>query len=240
MKKIALGCGLVVVLLALAGAVGMYYFVYKPARTFVSSMSELGELAELDAKVTNTAAFAPPADGALNEAQVKRFAAVQESMHQRLGARASELQAKYQAMSETGSESRSIGEVVGAYKDLFGIIAEAKRAQVDALNAQQFSLAEYGWVKTRVYEAAGVELTGVDFRELAGKVQNGDLAALQGMASQTSDDISGAIASASSAAAETLATPDTPGLGIPDANRTLVAPYKEAMKNWIVYGIFGL
>ncbi len=240
MKKIVLGCGLVVLLLAVAGAAGMYYFVYKPARTFVASMTQLGEVSELDAAVANTASFTPPADGTLNEAQVKRFATVQERIHQRLGARAAELQAKYKAMSDAGSESRSLGELVGAYQDVFGFVAEAKRAQVEALNAQQFSLDEYGWVKTRVYEAAGVEMTGIDFREIADKVQGGDLGALQDMATRTASDITGALESASTEAADLSTPDDTPGTGIPAVNRTLVAPYKDAMKNWIVYGMFGL
>ena len=109
-----------------------------------------------------------------------------------------------------------------AYRDLFGIIAEAKRAQVDALNAQQFSVDEYGWVKHRFYEAAGVALTGVDFRELAEQMKDGNFGALQ-----KKDDA-------------TAMTTDTPGIGIPDANRTLVAPYKEKLNAWMVYGAFGL
>ncbi len=237
MKKIALGCGLVVVLLAIAGAVGGYYFVYKPARTFVASMSQLGEVADLDAQVANTAAFTAPPEGTLNEAQVTRYVAVQQEVHRRIGARAGELQAKYKAMGDAGAETRNIGELVGAYRDLFGFIAEAKRAQVDALNAQQFSLAEYGWVKARFYEAAGVAMTGIDLRELAGQVQGGDIEALRDLASRTAD----AATAAADAADNPPARPaDTVGTGVPEINKTLVAPYRESMKAWIVYGMFGL
>ena len=66
-------------------------------------------------------------------------------------------------------EGVALTDVVGAYRDLFGVIAEAKHAQVDALNAQAFSLDEYAWVKSRFYEAAGVTVTGIDFREMAGQ-----------------------------------------------------------------------
>ena len=156
MKKLVIGCGLALVLAAIAASAGFYYFVYRPARTFVASMSQLGEVAELDAKVTNTRPFTAPADDTLTEAQVKRFVAVQESLHARMGTRATELQAKYKALDERKeSGSVALTELVGAYRDLFGVIAEAKRAQVDALNAQAFSLDEYAWVKSRFYEAAG-------------------------------------------------------------------------------------
>lgn len=229
MKKIAIGCGLAVVILAIAGAAGMYYFVYKPARSFVASMSQVGEIAELDAKVANTAAFTAPDDGTLTEPQVRRFAAVQEQMHARLGTRATELQEKYKALDRSG-EAPGVAEAVGAWRDLLGIIAEAKHAQVDALNAQQFSLAEYRWVQARFYEAAGVAITGIDFREMAGQLQSGNLEALQEMASKATDGPQDGAAPAG----------DTPGVGIPDANRALVAPFKEKAQTWMAYAAFGL
>ncbi len=237
MKKIAIGCGLAALLLAIGGAVAMYYFVYKPARSFVASMTEIGDIAELDAKVANTAPFTGPADGTLTEAQVRRFAAVQEQMHARLGSRTTELQAKYKALDQSG-RSPGVAEAVGAWHDLLGIIAEAKKAQVDALNAQQFSLAEYGWVKTRVFEAAGVTITGIDFRELAAQVQGGNLGALQEMAEKMKSAAEGTSPSPSEAPRPPLA--DTPGVGIPDANRTLVAPYKEQLQTWMAYAAVGL
>ena len=229
MKKFAIGCGVFALLLAICGGLGLYYFVYRPARTFVASMSELGQVAELDAKVANTRAFAAPADGALTDAQVKRFVAVQESIHARLGARAREFETKYRAIADSNSENRSVSEVVGAYRDVFGLIAEARRAQVEALNAQSFSLTEYAWVKTRFYEAAGVALSGIDFREIAGQMQQGNFEALQTMAS-----------SSNAGDAPAAMHGDTPGIGIPDANRTLVAPYKDKLQTWFVYSAFGL
>lgn len=223
MKKIVLGCGLVVLLLAIAGGAGMYYFVYRPAKAFVSSMAQLGEVVDLDKQVSNRQAFAAPDDGTLTAAHVQRFVAVQESISGRLGARAREFEVKYKALSER-EQPGSISEVVGAYKDLFGIIAEAKRAQVEALNAQRFSIDEYTWVKHRFYEAAGVALTGVDFREIASQMQEGKFDAIQPRAK----------------GGDAPVATDTPGVGIPDANRALVAPFKDKLQNWMVYGAFGL
>ena len=33
---------------------------------------------------------------------------------------------------------------------------------------------------------------------------------------------------------------DAPGVGIPDANKTLVAPFKDKAATWMIYGAFGL
>ena len=228
MKKLVIGCGLALVLFAIAGSVGIYYFVYRPAQAFLASVSQIGELAELDAKVTNTQAFTAPADDTLSEAQVRRFVAVQEGLHARMGTRATELQAKYKAIDERQDSSVAITEVVGAYRDLLGIISEAKVAQIEALNAQSFSLDEYTWVKTRFYEAAGVSVTGIDFREVASKVKDGNIGALQEMVTNASEAASGA------------QTTDTPELGIPEANKALVAPFKDKVSTWMVYGAFGL
>lgn len=245
MKKLVLGCGLALLLVGIAGSVAFYYFVYKPARTFVSSLSEFGQIAELDAKVTNTRAFAAPADDALTEAQVRRFVAVQESLQARLGTRAAELQAKYKAIDERGAEQVGLSEAIGAYRDLLGIIGEAKKAQVEALNAHGFSLDEYAWVKSRFYEAAGVAATGIDFREMAGKVQSGDIKALQEMianagAAATAGLEEGGETAGRSAGPTASVQTDTPGSGLPDANRALVAPYKDKAATWMVHAAFGL
>lgn len=256
MKKLVIGCGLGLVLFTVAASAAFYYFVYRPAKTFVGSMAQMGEVAELDATVANTQAFAAPTDGALTPAQVTRFVAVQEALHARMGARAAALETKYKDIeARRGQGDASLTEVAGAYKDIFGVIAEAKRAQVEALNAQRFSLEEYAWVKARFYEAAGVEMTGLDFRELAGALKEGNLDAVTEMAQKANDAAKAAAGAATGtttapadtpasgpATTEPPATPigDTPGVGIPDVNKTLVAPHKDAMKKWFVYGMFGL
>ena len=249
MKKLVIGCGLALVLFAIAASAGFYYFVYRPARTFLASVSQIGELAELDAKVANTRPFAAPGDDTLTEAQVRRFVAVQESLHTRMGTRATELQAKYKAIDERKDSAPAISEVVGAYRDLFGIIGDAKRAQVDALNAQSFSVDEYTWVKSRFYEAAGVTVTGIDFREMADKVKDGNLGALQEMITNAGATLSSAKPDPDAAAKAPADAPadapatietDTPGVGIPEVNKTLVAPFKDKATTWMIYAAFGL
>lgn len=241
MKKLAIGCGLALLIALVLGSVGAYYFIYRPAKAFVASMTQIGEVAELDAKVTNTRTFEPPADDALNEAQVRRFVAVQEGLHARMGARLSELKAKYEAIDARGGNV-GVTEAVGAYRDLFSIIAEAKKAQVDGLNAQSFSVAEYTWVKTRFYEAAGVAVTGIDFREMASRAKNGEFDALRDMVKDASAAASAASSGQSAptpAQTEPIQT-DTPGVGIPEVNKTLVAPFKDKASTWMIYATLGL
>ena len=75
---------------------------------------------------------------------------------------------------------------------------------------------------------AGVSVTGIDFREVASKVKDGNIGALQEMVTNASEAASGA------------QTTDTPELGIPEANKALVAPFKDKVSTWMVYGAFGL
>jgi hypothetical protein len=236
-KKLIIGCGLAAVLIAVSGMVGMYYFVYKPARAFVASVGPAA-VDDEKAMVVNTATFTPPTHGTLTEAQVTRFVAVQESLHARLGDRAREMEAKYKALTTAKDGPRGVTEAIGAYRDVLGLIAEARKAQVDALNAQQFSMDEYTWVKRRFYEAAGVEVTGIDLRDVAGKLQEGDFASLQELASRTAAGSDEAPASAGRGKASGTAA--APGGSIPAANRTLVAPYKDRMTSWVAYAMLGL
>ena len=237
MKKLVIGCGLALVLVGVLGAVGAYVFVYRPAKALISSGSELmasvTRFNEIDARVANTASFAPPADGALTETQVSRYVAVMDSVHTKMGARATELETKYKALKDREGDAASIATVLGAYRDVFQIVLDAKEAQVAGLNAQNFSMEEYQWVRTRVYEAAGVQITGIDLRELAESASNGNFDALSKMAQ---DATNGTVDNDT----PPIFAGDTPGVGIPDVNKTLVAPHKERLQTWFAYAMFGL
>lgn len=220
MKKFVMGCGCALVLVGIGLAIAGYYFVIRPARTFMASMTELSAVADLDTALTNTAPYTPPTTSTLSAAQVQRFMAVQETVKARLGARFSELQTKYEQLEREraeGQRSVQLTEAVGAYRDLFSLITAARQAQVDALNAQQFSADEYRWVRARVFEAAGLDVTGVDLGEIVENVKQGDF-------TLPSD----------------AATVDRPDRGVPDANKALVTPHVSALKEWAPYAVFGL
>ncbi len=215
MKKFLFGCLGLLVVLGIAGAIGGYHFVYKPARGYLAGFAQLREIPRLEENLVNKAAFAAPADGLLAPEGVGRFLAAQDAMHARLGQRMEALRAKYRTFEGLGSGAQpSIPEMVAAVKDLSALILEAKQAQVEALNGQGFSVAEYEWTRARVYEAAGVPIDGT-FERLMRDVAAGRVPDLEG----------------SGEAFENLAPP---------ANRSLVAPHGAKLLERAPLAFFGL
>ncbi len=216
-KKVALGCLGVFVVVGLVGGILGYVYVIRPARAYITSFKQLGELADIDKTVTNKASFTAPDNGELTADQVARFVKVQESMESRLGARSAELKAKYDQLEKgQNDENRqpTFGEALGAIKDLTGIIVDAKKTQVDALNANGFSLDEYAWVREQVYAAAGMPFSEMDFQKLASSAQSGNR--------------------------EVPMTEVGGGGDVPEANKALVKPYADKLQQWVTLAFFGL
>jgi len=60
-----------------------------------------------------------------------------------------------------------MAEMMVALGDLANLFVQARRFQVDALNQERFSQAEYSWVRDRIFQAAGVHVTStIDLRKL--------------------------------------------------------------------------
>ncbi len=147
-KKIALGCLGVVLVLALAGGIIVYRFVMpgvRTARAFV-------QLEELNANVRNQQAFNPDSP-LLSEAQLNRFLEVQDEIFSEVEGDFAAFEARFEEF-DNGNQA-NFREVMEAYSGIANLLVSAKRSQVDALNAQDFSLAEYAWVRQRIYEALG-------------------------------------------------------------------------------------
>lgn len=215
MKKLAIGCLIVAVVLVVVGGTLGYFFIWRPASGYIASFRQLGEMTALDKQVTSTASFTPPASGELTADLVGRFVKVQETMEQGLGPTFAELKTKYDALEKVmKSEKReaTMLEGLNALKDLATIIVQAKRSQVQGLNAAGFSLDEYRWVRGEVYAAADLALAQLDFSAIAEAARQG-----------------GDIVKPAPAPKE-----------IPAVNRELVAPYVEKLKEWIALGFFGL
>jgi len=175
MKKGLLGCLVVGLLILVVGGAVSWFVVIKPMWDAGSELYSAGQqwmkVAELDAKVRNTAAFAEPADGRMSEAQVERFLAVQSAIESGLGDQWQALEQKYEQLKQSiAREGRepNLQEILGAYSDVSGIILTAKQAQVDALNAKGMSLAEYRYLRMQAYMAAGIALNDETPKELAG------------------------------------------------------------------------
>ena len=220
MKKVALGC-LIVLVIALIGFGVAGYYAYRWARPMIQSTGDYLDraraMARLSDEVNNKSAYTPPANGELTQAQVDRFVAVQTRVRDELGARWAEIETKSAQIGAKTKENNgqlAFSEMASVFSDLSGIYMDARRAQVNALNVQKFSDAEYTWVRRRVYEAAGVEMAGsIDLSKL-------EQLAREGMQNPT------------------LSFPDIPKP--PQSNVALVKPHLAKVKEWVPLAVLGL
>ncbi|MBA3271118.1 MAG: hypothetical protein H0T71_11465 [Acidobacteria bacterium] len=221
MKKFLTGCLIVAVLGVVAIAVGGYFLyraaspVIENARSYLQGFSELDDL---ERAITNQSPHTAPETGELTEAQVQRFARVQDSVRAALGQRMTEIEEKYQHLKSDGVESRqpSVAEVVGGLSEIARVFTEARRFQVTALNAEGFSQAEYSWVRDRIFQAAGVEVTSmIDLSKIEEAVRTGT-------------------------GIDNLGTDRLPRPNIPEKNRALVKPHINKMDQWLPLAFFGL
>ena len=128
-----------------------------------------------------------------------------------------EIEQKYKSLKvNADSKPPSIGEVLSGLNDIANVFVQARRFQVDALNQEKFSQAEYSWVRDRVFQAAGREVTAsIDLKKIEDAVkQNTGL--------------------------EKIPTPELPAINVPPKNRELVKPYLDRMDSWIPLAFFGL
>jgi hypothetical protein len=216
MKKWMFGCLGLFIVVAIAGGYGAYRFLYKPARDYVKSFTQLQVVPELNAQVANQAAFTAPANGVLNANTVERFVRAQQAMHARIGERVRELDAKYKALqgpSGTRTEP-TFAEAVSALKDLTSLYVEAKRAQVEALNAERLSLAEYEWTRDRAYEALGLPIA-TTLQQVIREVSAGKAPDIESIT-------------------------NTPAAPVPEKNRELVQPFAKELTERAGLAFFAL
>jgi hypothetical protein len=221
MKKFAIGCAAVLAIVMVLGGIGLYLAydrVLKPGMAMAGSIKELAQLGELEKQVRNHDAFAAPGNGELTEALVARFVKVQQQVQDKLGPRLAQLKEKQDQLDRSLSgekRSASLGEVASGLKDLAGIILDAKRAQVEALNDAGFSLKEYDWARQQVYAAVGLNAVAIDMKKVAAEAQAGNVTAFT--------------------PAERGTVPEAPA-----RNKVLVAPYEKQLKEWAPLAFFGL
>ncbi len=216
MKKLAIGCGIVLVLCVI-GVTVAGVFVYMKVRSAAQGLTQIAEIQKLDNKLVNHAAFTAPANGELTEDSVRRFVSVQEMMAERMGSRMKELDTKVEALKrQQQAEHRdaSISEAIGMFNDVMGLILQAKTVWVDALNQSHFSKQEYAWVRTQVYTAAGLPITPIDVDDLPNAIKNGQTLGAR------------------------VADPDK--YDVPARNKELVKPYAEKLKDWMPFAFVGM
>ena len=172
MKKVIVGC-LIVLVIAMAGFAVAGYYAYRWAQPMIQSTADYLDRARavsrLSDRVENKAPYVAPANGELTQAQVERFLAVQSRLRNELGSRWAEIEKKSEELSARTKNRQQLtfAEFTSVFSDLANIYLEARREQVKALNTHKFSDAEYAWVRRRVYEAAGIEITsGMDVSKI--------------------------------------------------------------------------
>jgi hypothetical protein len=218
-KKLLLGCAGVLVICAIALGVGAYY-LYRAAAPMVENartmFEGLGQVADLEKNVQDRSSYSAPATGELTKEQVDRFVRVQQHVRSTMGKRIDEIEAKYQYLRDSAKDP-SLSELMSSVREMLGLIVEARRAQIDALNKEGFSSSEYSWVRARVYEAAGVELTGaIDFQAIAEAARKGT-------------------------GFDSIQLPKEPLAGtVPERNRELVKPHMDRMGEFVPLAFFGL
>ncbi|HEX2251759.1 MAG TPA: hypothetical protein VHQ65_00660 [Thermoanaerobaculia bacterium] len=228
-KKVLLGCFVAFLVAVVGGGIVFYQFVYKPGREMVRAgveqvqgFARLGELEEMNADIENRSGYTPPADAELTTAQVERFLAVHRSVREALGPRWQQLEQSWNTETgpnpgESGSEP-GLGDVLAFWRDVGDVATEAKRAQVAALNAHDFSQQEYEWVRKQVYLALGSGAVAVSLDEVARAVREGGLTQLEDL-------------SKGREALERQA---------PQHNVELVEPHREELQAWAPLAFLGL
>jgi hypothetical protein len=212
-KKILIGCVALALVGVIAGSIGLYFFVIRPAKDYVASLAKVGEISEMNNRISSAEPFSPPADSLLNTTQVDRFVRVQRLIVEKMGEHINTLKGKYESLNASGENRPGIAELATFWKDFSDTLLKVKEVQVDAMNREGFSLEEYTWVRERFYEALGANFVSLNLEKLAEAVQqqNPDLVE-QGPDSNPT----------------------------PEANRELVRPYGEEAGTWYAYAWLGL
>ncbi len=167
MKKLAIGCAVLLVL----GVAGIAAAPYLISRTVTSAaeglLEELSSLPELERSVRNRGPYIPPAPGQPSRAQVERLVEVQQAVRSRLGPRVAELERRYHRLRTRNNHDLS------DYREYAATYLDAKRAQVEALNRAGISLDEYRWTRAQAYAALGVPLVDYDLSRIVADAKEG-------------------------------------------------------------------
>jgi hypothetical protein len=216
MKKVAIGCLIVLVLGGVAAA-GVAYYAYRKVTQTAARFAELGNIAEIERDLRVRGGFVAPASEELTKVQVDKLLRVQTAIRQRLGARFTEFEQKYKVFSEKERPTSlsDVATMMSAYGDLVSAWMDAKRTQVAALNESELSLDEYRWIRDQAYRALGIPFVDLDIAKITEDFQQ--------RATEQPGQLRG-------------------GLGPvgPESNRKLVEPFRKHFEECVALASFGL
>ena len=216
MKKLAIGCGIVVLVLGFCG-VGVAYYLYRQVSSTFAQFAELAQVPDLERSVRNRDPFVPPASQELTDGQIAKLVQVQTEVRRRLGVRIKDFEAKYKTLAEKSNATvTDAPALLRAYADMAAMWLDAKRGQVEALNAAGLSLDEYRWIRDQAYRALGMAFVDLDLAKIVDDAR-------RGVTSREPGRVSGS------------AAPEGP-----EANRMRVERIRKQLEENIALASFGL
>ena len=172
MKKILIAM-LIVFTLAGIAVVGVGYYLYRQVRSTVAGFTELAQLPEIERGV-QARGYAPPPSEELTEMQVTRLIGVQAAVRKRIGERFADFERRYKTLVDKDQPTiADAPALLAAYSDMATMWLDAKRTQVEALNAAGLSLEEYRWIRDQAYRALGMPYMDLDIAKLTEDMKSG-------------------------------------------------------------------
>jgi hypothetical protein len=233
MKKGLIGCLIVGLVIVVVGGGAAYWFVLRPmwnaGSAMVQNAQDMAKVADVEKSVSNQAPFTAPADGKLTPAQVQSFVAVQNLLFASMGKDFDALKQKYDAIEaehKQDGKDANLGQVMGAYSDLSGLILKARQAQVEGINQQHLSLEEYRWIRQQAYSALPfIEMTPEQVTQMT--VPAPAASQMPAAAANIPPDAQQAVLDAQAAM---KAATDSPEMQAAKANADLLRPNKELLE----------
>ena len=214
-KKIALGCGLALLLTGIVAG-GLAYYAYRQVSATFTQFAALAEAPELEKSVKNREVYVAPASEEITEAQMEKLVKVQADVRQRLGERIAAFEKQYKTLVDKKEASITDGpKILQAYADLASTWMDAKRAQVEALNATNLSLDEYRWIRDQAYRALGQPFVDMDLSKIMENARSGVQSGI--------GELRGSL-----------------GPEGPEANQAQIAKFKKLLQDNLALASFGL
>ena len=219
MKKLAIGC-LIVVVVGAAAVVGIGYYGYLKVRSTVTQLAELRHIPEIERDIKIKTPFVAPASGEMSAAQLERFMQVETRIHDRLGQNFERLQRTYKTLADRANKDQTnvtdLPQLMAAYRDMAAAWLDAKRTQIDALNDAKMSLDEFRWLRSESYRALKIPFVDLDWGRMAEQVKAG------------------------ASAGEAVVIGGALGGPAPESNAKLVEKYRHQLEVYLPMAAFGL